>query len=241
MPIQSYPIANHEANLPTLKDALWVDYDTNKNAMTPQGEKLRFLLMHISGGPRPIYFHAFGGFQDLLLDYGNRTGDWSGIFGGLIVKTNGIFYQLDGNVGQSAEEIAFNADLFRIFGDFLTHNPLRPDGVRAMPLIEGKFDVPVVTLHTLGDLFVPFSMQQIYAQRAAANGNSGRLVQRAIRATGHCVFSAEEQIAAFDAMVDWEEGGPKPAGDNVLDPAVVAHPSYGCTFTSPQRVGLPVC
>jgi hypothetical protein len=137
--------------------------------------------------------------------------------------------------------VTFNNDLFRILGNFLSHNPLRPDGVRAMPLIEGKFDVPVVTIHTLGDLFVPFSMQQIYAQRAASHGNSGRLVQRAIRATGHCAFSSDEQIAAFDAMANWEQNDVVPAGDNVLDPTAVAHPSYGCTFTNPPRVGLPAC
>jgi hypothetical protein len=29
--------------------------------------------------------------------------------------------------------------------------------------------------------------------------------------------------------------------DNVLDPAAVADPAFGCAFTTPQRPGLPPC
>ena len=38
-------------------------------------------------------------------------------------------------------------------------------------------------------------------------------------------------MAAFDDMVKWESGGAKPAGDDVVTPATVAAPTYGCTFT----------
>lgn len=241
MPIQSFPITGHQANLPAIKAALWVDYSSDKGLMTPEGEKLKSLLMSISGGQRPGFAEGFPNYQDRLLVYGDRLGDLRGVLGGLVVNTSGIFYQLDDDPAHSSEEIAFNSELFRILGDFLAHNPLRPDGVRAVPLIEGRFDVPVVTIHTLGDLLVPFSMQQIYAQRAASHGNSDRLVQRAIRATGHCGFSSDEQIDAFEAMADWVDFGTVPPGDNVLDPTVVAHPSYGCAFTSFQRGNLPAC
>ena len=49
-------------------------------------------------------------------------------------------------------------------------------------LVEGDPRVPVLSLHDLGDLFVPFSMEQYYAADVAANGQSDLLVQRAIRA-----------------------------------------------------------
>ena len=101
----------------------------------------------------------------------------------------------------------------------------------SQPGINGEFSVPVVSLHTLGDLFVPFKMEQVYATRAKAKGNDKWLVQRAIRDVGHCAFTAAEAAAAFDAMVKWEAGGPKPAGDDVLTPSVVADPKYGCAFT----------
>ena len=32
-------------------------------------------------------------------------------------------------------------------------------------------------------------------------------------------------------MIKWERDGVKPAGDDVVTPAVVAAPTYGCTFT----------
>jgi hypothetical protein len=110
-----------------------------------------------------------------------------------------------------------------------------------MPILWGRFAVPVVTLHGLGDLWVPFAMQQVYARRAAANGNADRLVQRAIRAPGHCGFTEEEATGAFDVLVDWETSGIVPPGDDVLDARAVADPTYGCPFTTTTRPGLPPC
>jgi hypothetical protein len=103
--------------------------------------------------------------------------------------------------------------------------------LRWVPKINGEVRIPVVSLHTLGDLFVPFSMQQVYRQRVEARGNGQWLVQRAIRGASHCDFTVAEQVEAFDAMVAWEQGGPRPAGDDVLTAATVAQPTYGCTFT----------
>jgi len=94
---------------------------------------------------------------------------------------------------------------------------------------------------------VPFHMQQIYAERVAANGNSDLLVQRAIRDVNHCGFTLTEMIQAFDDMVDWVETGVRPAGDDVLDRAAVADPAFGCAHTvndfssPPNRAGLPAC
>ena len=78
---------------------------------------------------------------------------------------------------------------------------------------------------------MPFSLEQVYQKRVAAKGNSGWLVQRAIRGASHCDFTAAEEAAAFDDMVAWEGGGTKPAGDDVVTPATVAAANYGCTHT----------
>ena len=80
-------------------------------------------------------------------------------------------------------------------------------------------------------------MQQVYRQRAAAKGNSDRLVQRAIRAAGHCDFTVAEQAAAFADLAKWVETGAKPAGDDVLTASMVAAPDYGCTYTN-NAVGV---
>ena len=49
-------------------------------------------------------------------------------------------------------------------------------------------------MHTIGDLFVPFSMQQVYKREALAKGTADRLVQRAIRDVGHCAFTPQETV-----------------------------------------------
>ena len=104
-----------------------------------------------------------------------------------------------------------------------------------VPVVNGTPPVPVLTLHDLGDLFVPFSMEQIYARRVAAAGLSDRVVQRAIRGVGHCDFTPDGARRGFTDLVRWVEGGVKPAGDDVLTPAVVSAPTYGCAFTTATR------
>ena len=89
-------------------------------------------------------------------------------------------------------------------------------------------------------------MEQIYAQRVAAHGASHLLVQRAIRDFGHCTFTGEEIVTAFVELVNWVEHGVKPAGDDVLDPAAVAAPDFGCAFNSQDRaypppLSIPAC
>ncbi|HZT56372.1 MAG TPA: alpha/beta hydrolase, partial [Burkholderiaceae bacterium] len=111
-------------------------------------------------------------------------------------------------------------------------NRLRRDGLRWIPKANGEFKIPVVSIHTLGDLFVPFGMEQVYQKRVAAKGNSAWLVQRAIRGVSHCDFTVAEQVSAFDDMIKWEGGAAKPPGDDVVTPATVAAASYGCAFTN---------
>ena len=240
IPVLSFPVSDFDTRLPVIKQALWVDYDADPSVMTQQGERLRYVLMHLSGGPRPTFVEGFPRYQDLLFDRGSGEGTWNGILGGVSANTTDIVYQLDEDTGLSPEEVAFNGAIFRVQGEFLTHNPLRSDGVRAIPIIEGRFNVPVITVHTL-ETRVPFWMQQVYAERAAANGSDSWLVQRVIRSTGHCDITPEERISAFDALVNWEENGVVPAGDDVLDPQVVADPNYGCGFTLVTRTGIPAC
>jgi len=87
----------------------------------------------------------------------------------------------------------------------------------------------------LGDLFVPFSMQHIYAQRTRQWKRDHMLVNRAIRAEQHCEFSSTEQENAFADMVRWVDEDIKPAGDRILDRQTVQDESFGCQFTSPVR------
>ena len=100
-----------------------------------------------------------------------------------------------------------------------------------MPPTTGDLKIPMLTLHTLGDLFVPFLMEQVYAQRVA--DQRPRICWcSAPRGTSVTAASPpSELVAAFVDLVAWVETGVKPAGDDVLDPAAVAAPPFGCAFT----------
>ena len=84
-------------------------------------------------------------------------------------------------------------------------------------------------------------MEEVYARRAAAEGRADRLVVRAIRDHGHCGFFVTEEERAFADLVNWVVNGVKPEGDDILDPAVVADPHFGCRFSAPGHPGFPPC
>lgn len=128
----------------------------------------------------------------------------------------------------TAAEEAFNAVVFRRMADPQARNR---NGLAQAPVITGDIRIPVLTLHNLGDLFVPVHNEIEYASRVKARGNSDLLVQRAIRGVGHCDFSGIELATAFFDLVAWVEFGVKPAGDDWLDPDAVSDPDFGCAFT----------
>ena len=159
-------------------------------------------------------------------------GTISGILNKNILDTRSLSYKIDASsTSTTALDTAFNNAAFKI-APVADANRLRTDGLRWIPLTSADIGIPVVSIHTLGDLFVPFKMEQVYYDRAKAKGTDKWLVQRAIRDVGHCAFTAAEATAAFDAMIQWEAGGPKPAGDDVKTAATLASPTYGCTFTN---------
>lgn len=204
---------------------------------TTQGVRLKNIVMHLTGGPRPIFDEGFANdtLQKVVWDGLGRTGDVAGILasGKNVVDTRRIRYRFD---APDAVVAAFNAGIVRSMAD-VDANPKRHDGVRWIPKVNGEFDIPVLTLHTLGDMYVPFMMEQIYLERATTKGNAPNLVQRAIRAPGHCDFTVAEQVTAFADMVKWVETGVKPAGDDVLTASVIAQPNYGCAHTD-DTVGV---
>ncbi|QGZ32171.1 alpha/beta hydrolase [Stutzerimonas stutzeri] len=238
----TFPATDFQAKLPQIIGALWNTYPTEPSA---QGLKLEGIVRELSGGDRPIFAEGFRtSLQSVVLDTGGRDGSVVGILADSLTGNLGTRYQFDTRKAMSAEEREFNDSIIRVIGH-PPANSIRPDGLRWIPVVNGQFDVPVVSIHTLGDLYVPFKHQQIYRRNAEANGNGELLVQRAIRAPSHCDFSYQEQVEAMAAMLQWEQQGIKPAGDDVLNPRVVADPAYGCSFTRnegiPTRALLPAC
>ena len=240
VPATAWPVPNYTTAVdPAVRSAIWVAFPsgTTTGVVTPTGEKLNQIVKNFTGGQRPNFDTGFalpsGNTQTVWGTFG-RDGKINGILGKDLVDSTRFVYQLDNDPALTAEETAFNAAAFRVKGD-PEANRLRPDGLRWIPKTNGNFSVPVVSLHTLGDMYVPFSMEQIFKRRADALGTSGKLVQRAARGVTHCDFTLAEQEEAFADMVRWEQTGAKPLGDDVLTPAVVADPNYGCKFSRAPR------
>lgn len=235
-PVGEWPVTNWSQIGPSVQQALFTRFPGQ--VTSPQGDTLKTIVQNLTGGARPLFEQGFAGtnLQSLVWGTFGRDGTVQGVLIDEVVDTRGIVYQLDDDPAISAEEAAFNAQVYRVVPDE-DANRLRRDGLRWVPETPAQIDIPVVTLHTLGDMYVPFSMEQIYRRRAIENGTDGWLVQRAIRSTGHCDFTVAEQNAALQAMLRWEQDDVKPDGDEILDPAVVAAPDYGCRFTD-NRIGV---
>lgn len=235
VPMTAFPVTNWAAIEQQVRSTFFTTFPSGSNVavLTPAGEALREVVKNLTGGQRPGFYEAFslpaagGGYTSTVWGTFGSDGTITGILDRVGVDTRGITYRIDADPAASA---ALNAATFRVTGDPQA-NRLRSDGIRWIPKTNARISVPVVTIHTLGDGYVPWSMEQIYKRRADAAGTSNWLVQRAIRAVGHCDFTVAEQVEAFEAMVQWAEQGRKPAGDVILDPVATADPTYGCKFT----------
>ncbi|MCK5099312.1 MAG: hypothetical protein KAR45_14475 [Desulfobacteraceae bacterium] len=231
------PVDYMSTTVPYVKSRLEWATGTFPFVLNQSGEQLKAVTKMQSGGERPVFEQGFLFWNGIVPDdflFGLGTG------GDTLTKVKGIandnydtVYQFDNDPALSPEENELNDAVLRLERD---PQAKHPNGLANVPVVSGDITVPVLTLHTLGDLFVPFSMQQIYAQRVAENGVSHLLVQRAIRDVGHCTFTPDEVVAGFMDLVGWVEHGIPPVGDDILDPIEVAAPDFGCTFTSEDRI-----
>jgi hypothetical protein len=216
---------------------------------TPLGLRWGAAVEQRSGGTRPgfgsafAYWNSFGfppltGIPFLFGVYPGLSGGTIGVADGNVVDNRRTVYQLDGDPRLTEEERRLNATVLRIAATAKASEDLT-----GIPAVNGDPRIPVLSLHGLGDLFVPFSMEQAYARRTLLHGQRGLFVSRAIRATGHCDFTPAELQRGFDDLVGWVHGGQRPAGDPVLSRTLVARPTFGCRFTDGQHANFsaPAC
>ena len=95
----------------------------------------------------------------------------------------------------------------------------------------------MLSIHTIGDLFVPIEMQLINADRVQANGKSDLLVQRAIRDVGHCTFSGSEWVQSYTDLFAWVDAGVAPEGEDLR--ASIGDPLLGCDWTITDDTVVP--
>src|SRR5713101_8162393 len=229
-----FPADYQTVVVPIVKAALGGPGPGYPLTLNAQGLKLRGVTQNVSGGTRTEFPTSFIIWGNFLFTVGVSGGDL-GVAPGNVQDNSTTVHQIDSDPALSQDEIALNAAVLRV-----TQDPQgrHPNGLANIPPILGNFKIPVLTLHTIGDLFVPISMEQIYARRAKAQGSGNLLVQRAIRDHNHCGFAVQEEEAAIAALVNWVEHGVKPAGDDILAPATatVPDPKFGCTFTVPSHI-----
>ena len=202
-------------------------------ALNANGENFKGLVQMQSGGVRPLFEQGWQYWNYVAGDFLFGLGVGDGTLPrqpGVAVDNHDVVYQFDANPAQSGAETVFNSTVQRVTADTQAR---RRNGIANVTPTTGDLHMPMLTLHTLGDLFVPFHMEQDYARRVAAKGLSNNLVQRATRDYGHCAFTPTELVTTFVDLVKWVEGGIKPKGDDVLNPLAVANPAFGCQFTDP--------
>lgn len=239
-PAYPFPDDYQSDDVPAIQEALGLDRLRPGAPDTTNwlGKQLREVTINESGGARPGDEAAFAVWQDFLFTLGSADN------GETLAQVPGRVAQNIGRTYRPSSPVDINASVQRV-------RPTDPASrhtkkLTAVPRIFGKPKVPVLTLHGLGDMFVPFSMEQIYQRRVANQRQGDLVVQRAIRAAGHCEFTPTEVGTAWNDLRTWVEAKGKkaraearPAGDNVQDPSVVASATYGCRFTDPAGYASP--
>lgn len=228
--VKAYPVpADYLTNaVPKIETSLGIAGLTpgGPDTTNDRGKQLRAIWVNRTGGPRPGTTPAFASWKDFLFGLADTSG------GGTSLAAN------PGQVATNAHRrytpntpVDVNRTVQRV-------KPADPAAryshkLSQIPLISGRPDVPVLSLHGIGDGFVPFSMEQVYAKEARRNHQSGLVVQRAIRTAQHCEFDDVEAGQAWDDLTRWVATRHRPAGDDVTDRRVVAEPGFGCRFSDP--------
>ena len=228
--VREYPVTEQYATVtvPKIEAALGLTglRPGGPDTANERGKQFRSIVVNRTGGERPGAVNSFAVWKDFPFTLAEPP------------KPDATLAEEPGQLGTNLftryepnSPVDVNGTVERVRVQNL---PARlSNRLSQVPRINGRPDVPVLSLHGLGDLFVPFSMEQIYAKEVARNHRSRLLVQRAVRTTQHCEFSAGEAGAAWDDLVRWIDRGVRPAGDVVTRPSVVARPDFGCRFSDP--------
>jgi pimeloyl-ACP methyl ester carboxylesterase len=196
---------------------------------TEAGKRFLSVIRNLTGGPRPFYLEGLReqyqqNFALLLIDPDRKS------VAAAAATNTGAIYDVDEALGMTDEQV--NAGIRRLTADPAARDATaHPDAVPTT----GRINRPLLTLHTTGDLFVPVTQEVSYLSKVKAAGQERLLVQRLIRAPGHCRFSEAEYTTAWNDLVSWVREGKRPAGDDLTGSLADA----GKAFTDPLRPGDP--
>lgn len=83
----------------------------------------------------------------------------------------------------------------------MTADPQAVSSASANITFDGQLQVPVLTVHTIGDPTVPVQNEQAYARVVQQAGNSQMLRQLFINRSGHCAFTDAETLAGLHVLL----------------------------------------
>jgi len=194
--------------------------------LTERGEVFKSFVEVGSGGERVTF--------DLAWIFWHGLADSTGNFFFNLGATDGTIANRPGLVAQNIDmsyQDEYGLDIDDQVKRQTAAKQNRNSDTRNLPatIVNGTPGVPVLSIHTTGDLFVPIEMQQIYAREVMENELSHLLVQRAIRDVGHCSFTDKEIQQSYTDLFNWVEKGEPPAGDDLLND--MSTPTLGCQFT----------
>ncbi|MFD9704538.1 alpha/beta hydrolase family protein [Lentzea sp. NPDC059081] len=197
-----------------------------RQALAGNDAQFRALVADLTGGARPGTDAAYAYWQDFLYTLvGASTNPNLAENPQLIASNLTTRYRPNSPVNVNATVQRVRA------ADPVARNTW---ALTEIPAVQGLPTAPVVSLHGIGDLFVPFKMEQDYRDDAARFGRTNLLVQRAIRTVDHCEFSPAEAGDAWRDLTTWVDRGKRPAGDDIRR---TDDPRFGCRFSDRQATG----
>lgn len=208
--------------LPLIKKRLGLtDLQAGESPTTVAGRQYQRMVTRLSGGARPGADASLGMYAGVLLS--------------LAPSEPGMGQNLSTRY-KPTWPVDINRTVERVHpADWAERNSM---DLNSVPQVVGEPRVPFMSLHNIGDLFVPLSMEQSYARKVADKRQSHLLVQRAVRSGLHCDFTEAEARTAWRDLTEWVErratpGGDaaRPAGDAVTDRQAVASAGFGCRFS----------
>ncbi len=96
---------------------------------------------------------------------------------------------------------------------------------------KGRFAVPVISAHGIGDATVFVEGQDTLRQRMHAAGNGARLVQTFVDSSEHSYWGDAFYPPLFEALLRWVEAGEKPTPASIQNRCVALRPeARDCRF-----------
>jgi hypothetical protein len=201
--------------------------------LTEKGRQLASVMINMTGGPRPFAVEGlvppFRGLKAYQFIISGAALAGSTTPGNLTRGNANAVYFVDPGLGLTSE--ALQDGVRRI-----DHHEEIYDQYEETRPLTGNIQRPLLTLYNTADYVVTFSNSQALQRAVNSAGNSNLLVQRIIRAPGHCGYSSAEIQTAMADLVNWVRTGTRPDGDDVLASDLR---DAGRKFTSPLRAGDP--